>query len=67
MTRDLRDLPRRELGVDVFGQLLAFLRQPIDFFRNIDGGIVLHEAQFFDLGIEFCDRLLEIQKSGFNH
>jgi hypothetical protein len=25
VTRDLRDLPRRQLGVDVLGQLLAFL------------------------------------------
>ena len=63
MTRNLRHLPGRELGVDVLGQLLAFPGKPFDFFGYINCGVVLHEAQFFDLGLQFRDRLLEIEKN----
>lgn len=66
MPRDLRDLPRRQVRVEVFRQLLAFLRQPLDFFRNVDSRVVLHESQLFDLGLEFGDRLFEIQKRGLH-
>ena len=66
MTGDLRNLPRRQVRVQIFGQLLALLGQPLDLFRNIDGRIVLHEAQFFDLRFEFSDRLFEIQKGGLH-
>ena len=48
MTRNLRHLPGRELGVDVFGQLLAFLRQAIDLFGDVYRGVVLNETEFFD-------------------
>ena len=37
MARNFGDLPGREHAVDIFGELLAFLGQLIDFFRNIDG------------------------------
>jgi len=66
MSGDLRNLPRREVRVQIFGELLALLGQPLDLFRNIDGRIVLHEAQFFDLCFEFSDRLFEIQKGGLH-
>ena len=36
VTRNLRDLPRRQAGVDVFCELNAFFAEPINFFRNID-------------------------------
>ena len=49
VARDLRNLPWRELGVDVFGQLLALLGQAVDLFRDVDGRIVLDEAQLFNL------------------
>ncbi len=66
MARDLRNLPRRQVCIKIFGELLALLRQPLYFFRNIDSGIVLNEAQFFDLRFEFSDRLFEIQKRGLH-
>ena len=66
MTRDLRNLPGRQIRVEILRELLALLGQPIDFFRNIDSGIVLNEAEFFDLRFEFSDRLLEIQKRGLH-
>jgi len=34
---DLGDLPGREVAVDVFGELLAFLGKLVDFVRDIDG------------------------------
>ncbi len=37
MTRDLRDLPGRQVRVEILRELLALLRQPLDLFRNIDG------------------------------
>ena len=36
MARNLRHLPRGELGVEIFGKLLTFLGQSIDFFCNVD-------------------------------
>ena len=67
MARQLRHLPRRKLRVDLFQQPLALLLQPVDLFRNVDRGIVLHETQLVDLRLELGDRLLEIQKRGFCH
>jgi len=66
MTCDLRDLPGRQGGVQVLGQLLAFRGQAGDFFGNVDGRIVLHKAKFFDLRFKFCDRLLELQEGCFH-
>src|SRR5438067_1139646 len=67
MACDLGDLPRRQLGIDVFRQLLALFGQAVDFFRNIDGRIVLHEAKFFNLGVQLGDRLLKTEESCFTH
>jgi hypothetical protein len=67
MARDLRHLPWRQLGVDVLGQLLALLVEAVDLFGDVDGRIVLHEAQLFNFGIELGNRLLEIEESCFSH
>eukprot|EP00042_Codosiga_hollandica_P001261 m.925518 g.925518 ORF g.925518 m.925518 type:complete len:419 (-) comp132159_c0_seq1:150-1406(-) len=64
---DLIDLPRRHARVDLFGQLLAFLGEAVDLFRDVDGRLALHIAQFFDLGFEFSDRLLEFEEVFFAH
>ena len=66
MARDLRDLPRRQLGVDFLGQLLAFFLQARDLLGDVERGIVLHEAQLVDLRFELGDRLLEFEKSGLH-
>jgi hypothetical protein len=59
---DLGDLPRREVAVDVLGELLALLAELLDLFGDVDRRFGLHVAQFFDLGFELRDGLLEIQK-----
>jgi hypothetical protein len=60
MPCDLGDLPGRQVAVDVLGELLALFAELIDFFRDVDRGFGLHIAQFFDLGFEFRDGLLEV-------
>jgi hypothetical protein len=54
------------LAVDVLGELAALLRQPLDLLRDVDGAIVLDEAQLLDLLLELRDWLLEIQEAGFH-
>jgi hypothetical protein len=66
MTRDLRDLPRAELAVDVAGEGLTFFLEPRDLLGNVDGRIVLDEAQLFDLGFELRHGLLEIEEGRFH-
>ena len=66
VARDLGDLPRGELGVDLLGEVAALLRQPLDLLRDVDRGVVLHEAQLLDLLLQLGDRLLEIQEAGFH-
>ena len=65
MARDLGDLPGRQVAVDVFGQLLAFFAQLVDFIGDVDGRLALHIAQLFNLGFEFGNGLLEIEKRTF--
>ena len=65
MTGHLRYLPRGELGVDVFGERLAFLGQLVDFCGDIDGRIVLNITEFLDFRFQLCDGLLEIEKIEF--
>ena len=67
VARDLRHLPRRELGVDILGQLLALLGQAVDLLRDVDGRVVLYETQLFNFGVEFGDRLLKIEESCLAH
>ena len=45
---------------------LALLLQPRDLLGDVERGIVLHEAQLFDLRLQLGDGLLEIEKSGFH-
>jgi len=42
------------------------LLQTVDFFRDIDGGIILHEAQLFDLGFQIGNGLFEVEETGFH-
>jgi len=65
MPCDLGDLPRRQVAVDVLGELLALLAELIDFFRNVDRRFGLHITQFFDLGFEFSNGLLEVEEGSF--
>ena len=65
MAGDLGDLPGRQAAVDVLGELQALLAQLVDLFGDVDRGFGLHIAQFFDLGFEFGDRLLEVEKGSF--
>ncbi len=67
MTCNLRHLPRCQLAINIFGELLAFLMQLVDLFADIDRRVFLHEAQLFNLGFQFSDRLLEAEKGGFAH
>jgi hypothetical protein len=61
--RDLRDLPRGELPVDLLGELAALLRQAFDLLRDVHRGVVLHETQLLDLLLELRDGLLEFQEA----
>ena len=45
------DLPRRQITVDVFGKLLALLRELLNLLRDIDRRFALHISQFFDLAL----------------
>ena len=66
MAGDLGDLPGVELAVDLLGELAALLRQALDLLRDVDRGVVLHEAQLLDLLLELGDGLLEIQEGGLH-
>ena len=65
MAGDFRHLPRRQIAVDVFGELLAFFAQLLNFGRNIDGAFGLHVAQLFDFGLQLSNGLFEVQKVFF--
>src|SRR3990167_3256625 len=67
MARDLRHLPGRQVRVDVLGELLALFVEAADLFGDVDRRFALHESQFFDLGLEFGDRLLEVEEMSFAH
>ena len=62
MARDLRLLPRRQLGVEVAQRLRRLGLEPVDLVGDV-GGVAarLHGAQFLDLLFEFGDRLFEIE------
>src|SRR5262245_10723665 len=66
VARHQRDLPRAELAVDFLGERLAFLLELRDLRRDVERGVVLHEAQLLDLGLELGDRLLEFQEGVFH-
>jgi hypothetical protein len=62
MPRDLRDLPRGQLGVDVPRELLAFLREPRDLVGDVDRRVLVDVTQLFDHLLKLGDRLLEIEE-----
>ena len=62
---DLGDLPRRELAVNVFRQLQAFLRELIDLFADVHRALAADVAQFVNLRLQLGNRLLKIQKYAF--
>src|SRR4051812_20150947 len=62
MARDLRDLPRRELAVDVLGEGVAALGEALDFVGDIGRRVVLHKAQFLDAVLKLRDGLLELEE-----
>lgn len=59
---NLGDLPRRQITVNLFGELLAFLGQLVDFGRNINGGLGLHVTQLFNFVFEISNGLLKIEE-----
>ena len=66
MPGHLRNLPGRELGVDVLGQALTFLLQTGYFFGNIHRRITLRQAQRLDIAFEVGNCMLKVQKTGFH-
>ena len=58
----MRDLPRRELAVDLLGELLALLLQPGDLVGDVDRRVLVDVAQLVDLRLQLGDRLLEIEE-----
>ena len=59
---NLGDLPGRQITVDVFGKLLAFFGQLVDFSRDVYRGLGLHIAQFFNLVFQLGNWSLEIKE-----
>jgi hypothetical protein len=62
MARQLRHLPWRKIRKNTGSQRTTFGAQPGDFFGQTDFSIVGNEFQFINLGFEFGNRLLELQK-----
>ena len=54
-----------ELGVQILGQRLALGLEPLDLVGDVDRRIVLDEAGWVDLLLEFGDRRFEIKKVVF--
>ena len=65
VTRNFGDLPGAQVAVNVFGQLLAFLTQLINFKGDVHRRVGLHISQLVDLGFEFGNGLLKIKKCFF--
>src|SRR4030095_2209939 len=62
MARYLRNLPGRQLRIDVLRKLLAFFLQPADLVRNVDGRVLMNVPKLVDLCLQLGDRLLEFEK-----
>ena len=67
MARNLRHLPGREAGVNVFGELLTLFAQPLDFFGDINCRLTLHIAKLLDLGFQIGHGLLKVEKMTLAH
>jgi len=57
---DFGDLPRCEVAVNVFGELLAFFAELVNFLADVYGRFGLHIAQLFNFVFELCNGLLKI-------
>ncbi|MNR42584.1 hypothetical protein D3C85_1611170 [compost metagenome] len=62
MPRHNGDLGWRQLAIERLGELLAFLLQARDLFRDIQHGVILNKTEFFYLVLELGNRLLKIEK-----
>ena len=67
VTRNFGDLPRGQVTVNVFGQLLTFFGELVDFVRDIYCRFGLHVAQFFNLSFKLRNRLFKIEEGLFSH
>ena len=61
MTRQLRDLPRREVAEDLRGAHAQLVLQRVDFGVHVHRGAVACMTQFLDLRFQVGDGLLEIE------
>ena len=61
MARDLRLLPRRQLGIGVAQQLGRLGLEPADLGVDVDVAAARRLAQLGDAGLELGDRLFEIE------
>ena len=66
MARELRDLPRRQVGEDALRQLPALGLQPSDLVLQVYLGFRGDVLELLDLRFELGDGLFEIQK-GYCH
>ena len=60
MTRDLRFLPRRQVGVEVFQRLRRLVLDARNLLADV-AAAGSERAQFIDLGIELGDGLFKIE------
>ena len=61
MARDLRLLPRRQLGIGVAQQLARLGLEPVDLGVDVESAAARGLAQLGDAGLELGDRLFEIE------
>src|SRR3954462_5869076 len=62
VTRELRDLPRREIREDAPGERLALVLEPFDFFADVELRVFADELQGVDSRLELRDRLFKFQE-----
>ena len=63
VARELRDLPRRQVGENAVGERAALGPQSRDLLADVDLGVGRDEAQLVDLRLELGDGLLEFQET----
>ena len=59
MTRELSNLPRRQVGEDAARQRFALVPQARDLLADVELGVVPDELQCVDPRFELCDRLFK--------
>jgi len=68
MSRHLRDLPRRQLGVDRLVEVSELFGELFDFVGDVElVNAVVQLGQFIDFGLQLGQRLLEIEVGLFCH